>query len=334
MPDAASPGDPQAVRDAVSELCYEVALACGADFSFCGTAVSLGAARQALVQRFRYAATAREVTRFRQSDSAWFETIRADLDAGRPLLYSTLIHTMVCDGWQEVDGVPLIHLNCGWGGSDDGWFALDSVQTSYNPDTEKIVCGLTPRHRHAGGPGRLHGEARRTAGATRLARARVRGDHRAACLAGNPRRRPAVPDRRAASLRDRDGMDRRRTAGVRGLLLARSAGRRAPSWFGPARAEPASFVAGLVLAGIRPNPCNPDFTATVSLARAQHLFAAVFDLRGRRIATLADGAASSGEHELRWNGRTADGRDAPSGTYLLRLAGEDAVVVRRVALVR
>ena len=95
MPDVAVPGDPQTVRDAVSELCYEAAMACGADFSFCGTGASLSAARLALAQKFRYAVTVREVSRFRLSDQTWFDTIRADLDAGLPLLYASTIHTMV-----------------------------------------------------------------------------------------------------------------------------------------------------------------------------------------------------------------------------------------------
>jgi hypothetical protein len=338
MPAVASPGDPQAVRDAVSELCFEVALACGADFSFCGTGASLSAARLAMVQKFRYAATAREVSRFRLSDQTWFATIRADLDAGLPLLYASTIHTMVCDGWQEADGIPLIHINYGWGGQDDGWFALDEVLTSANPAAEKLVCGLAP---DTTTPLVLDGFAATRAGAT------VRLDWRVlACEeVGSLHVWRETPD--GARLRltaaplscgtDDGWVDADPPASEADYWLA-GAGVESSGWYGPARAAAlsasATASAGLEMVGLEPNPCNPVVTATVRLARAQRLVATVHDLRGRRIATLADGIAAAGEHALRWDGRADGGRAAPSGTYLLRLAGESAVVIRRLALVR
>ena len=49
---------------------------------------------------------------------------------------------------------------------------------------------------------------------------------------------------------------------------------------------------------------------------------AVFDARGRRIATLARGpvASSGGMVSLEWNGRGPDGTPASPGSYLLRAA--------------
>ncbi|MBK9304967.1 MAG: C10 family peptidase [bacterium] len=334
MPDVAVPGDPQAVRDAVSELCYEAALACGADFSFCGTGASLAAARQALVQKFRYAPTAREVSRFRLSDATWFDTIRADLDAGLPLLYASTIHTMVCDGWQEVGGIPLIHINYGWGGADDGWFALDAVLTSANPAAEKIVCGLVP---DTATPLVLDGfTATREGAVVRLAW-QVRACEEVGELhvwretpSGGRSRLTAAP----LPCADEAGWVDADAPATDAAYWLEGAGPEASSWYGPARAGPAAATAGLELVSLEPNPCNPVATATVRLARAQDLLATVHDLRGRRVATLAEGPRAAGEHVLRWDGRAADGRAAPSGTYLLRLAGEAAATVRRLTLVR
>lgn len=334
MPDVALPGDPQAVRDAVSELCYEAALACGADFSFCGTGASLAAARQALVQKFRYAPTAREVSRFRLSDATWFDTIRADLDAGLPLLYASTIHTMVCDGWQEVGGIPLIHINYGWGGADDGWFALDAVLTSANPAAEKIVCGLVP---DTATPLVLDGfTATREGAAVRLAW-RVRDCEEVGGLhvwretpSGGRSRLTAAP----LPCADEAGWVDAAAPATDAAYWLEGAGPEASSWYGPARTGPAAATAGLELVRLEPNPCNPVATATVRLDRAQDLLATVHDLRGRRVATLAEGPRAAGEHALRWDGRAADGRAAPSGTYLLRLAGEAAATVRRLTLVR
>jgi hypothetical protein len=334
MPDVAVPGDPPAVRDAVSELCYEAAMACGADFSFCGTGASLSAARLALVQKFRYAATAREVSRFRLSDQTWFDTIRADLDAGLPLLYASTIHTMVCDGWQEVGGVPMIHINYGWGGADNGWFALDAILTSLNPAAEKIVCGIVP---DTTTPLVLDGFTATRAGTSVRLAWQVSACEEVGSLhvwweapTGERLRLTSepLPCESATGWTDRDPPATQAAYWLEGL------GAPASSWYGPALVGPASGSAGLELACLEPNPFNPSVTATVRLGRAQRLVATVHDLRGRRIATLADGPMPAGEHALRWDGHTDGGKAAPSGAYLLRLSGESTLVVRRLALVR
>ena len=55
----------------------------------------------------------------------WEEIIYGELAAGRPMIYRGASerggHSFVCDGY---DGNGLFHINWGWGGSDDGYFAL------------------------------------------------------------------------------------------------------------------------------------------------------------------------------------------------------------------
>jgi flagellar hook assembly protein FlgD len=49
------------------------------------------------------------------------------------------------------------------------------------------------------------------------------------------------------------------------------------------------------------------------------VWAAVYDVRGRAVATLARGDAfPAGESVLAWDGRTARGAVAPAGVYQLR----------------
>ena len=55
----------------------------------------------------------------------------------------------------------------------------------------------------------------------------------------------------------------------------------------------------------------------------------IFDLRGRRIAVLFDGAMEAGEHAIPW-----DGSGVGSGVYLVRLAAEDGIFHRRIALLK
>ena len=58
----------------------------------------------------------------------------------------------------------------------------------------------------------------------------------------------------------------------------------------------------------------------------------MFDLSGRRVATVFRGLMPAGTSQLAWNGRRMDGRRAPGGIYFTRLTLPDRVVTRRVVL--
>lgn len=60
---------------------------------------------------------------------------------------------------------------------------------------------------------------------------------------------------------------------------------------------------------------------------------AVFDVNGRRVATIIAGSGS-GRHEVLWDGRREDGRRAAPGVYFLRLDAGGARSTQRVVKVR
>lgn len=66
------------------------------------------------------------------------------------------------------------------------------------------------------------------------------------------------------------------------------------------------------------NPVRDEAKVRVRLARAGFLSVGVYDVSGRRMATLHYGPAAAGEHEMRWSGSKA----APAGVYYLRAALE------------
>lgn len=84
----------------------------------------------------------------------------------------------------------------------------------------------------------------------------------------------------------------------------------------------------------RPNPFNPVVRIAFVLEQAQAVTLAVYDLAGRRVATLANGPLPAGRQELIWRGTGDDGSPAASGSYLLRIDGERGRDQRRVSLVR
>lgn len=49
---------------------------------------------------------------------------------------------------------------------------------------------------------------------------------------------------------------------------------------------------------------------------------AVFDVRGRLVATLRDGIQAGGEHSVPWDGRDSGGEAVGSGVYFYRLTTE------------
>lgn len=102
----------------------------------------------------------------------------------------------------------------------------------------------------------------------------------------------------------------------------------------PALAAPDAADAPIALLPPHPNPANPAVTLAVQLRAPASVRVDVVDLRGRKLRTLQDGPLPVGIHELRWNGRDARGRPAPSGRYTLRLRSGPVVRTHAFTLVR
>jgi hypothetical protein len=88
------------------------------------------------------------------------------------------------------------------------------------------------------------------------------------------------------------------------------------------------------LDGSYPNPTRGAATVRFALQETARAQLSVYDVMGRKVATLVDRAVEAGEHTVRWNGRSADGSTVASGVYLLRLQAGDRVATRRLTVVR
>jgi hypothetical protein len=84
----------------------------------------------------------------------------------------------------------------------------------------------------------------------------------------------------------------------------------------------------------QPNPFNPGTTVAFELDAPRTVRLDVYDLSGRRIARLAEGAHPAGRHEVRWDGRDESGRAVASGTYVARLVTGRGVQAQKLVLVR
>jgi len=88
------------------------------------------------------------------------------------------------------------------------------------------------------------------------------------------------------------------------------------------------------LAGAVPNPFNPSTRIRFELARPGRAELTIYDVRGRRLRTLATGWLAAGAHDRIWDGRAQDGSPLASGAYVVRLRVGDFEATQRVLLVK
>lgn len=93
---------------------------------------------------------------------------------------------------------------------------------------------------------------------------------------------------------------------------------------------PEQMPNGYLLEPVQPNPFSTTARVGFAVTRPQRVELALYDALGRRVRTLYNSVA---EANLRLE-VLIDGRNLPSGLYLVRLAGPGFSTTRRVTLLR
>ena len=83
------------------------------------------------------------------------------------------------------------------------------------------------------------------------------------------------------------------------------------------------------LLGIAPNPFNALTRVSYELPEASIVTIRVFDVTGRRVATLVDGERQAGSYAAVW-----DGRAVTSGIYIVWMEAGSFRAARKVMLVK
>jgi len=90
---------------------------------------------------------------------------------------------------------------------------------------------------------------------------------------------------------------------------------------------------GFELMPAYPNPFNPStqigFTVETQDLASPHVRLAIFDILGREVAVLVDGAMPAGSHSV-----TFDASGLASGVYLVRLEADGMVRTRSISLIK
>ena len=84
----------------------------------------------------------------------------------------------------------------------------------------------------------------------------------------------------------------------------------------------------------RPNPFNPSTELKFTLAAAGGVDLTVYNLRGRKVATLVHERLDRGEHTAIWMGQDDAGAQVASGVYLARLRTDTEVLQKRMVLLK
>ena len=102
----------------------------------------------------------------------------------------------------------------------------------------------------------------------------------------------------------------------------------------PAGVSDDQFGGKFGLAQNTPNPFNPKTTIAFNLTAPGDVTLEIYDVAGRRVATLLDRHMSAGAHVAQWDGKTGDGERAASGVYFYKLAADDQKISKKMVLLK
>jgi subtilisin-like proprotein convertase family protein len=83
-----------------------------------------------------------------------------------------------------------------------------------------------------------------------------------------------------------------------------------------------------------PNPVNRSATIRFDLPQTAQVDLAIFDVSGRRVATLMSGALDAGQYLTTWQGRDDAGRALAKAVYFYRLRVNDATLTQKLMLLK
>jgi hypothetical protein len=152
---------------------------------------------------------------------------------------------------------------------------------------------------------------------------------------------PAAPPQNAVGIRYENGPYKTvfMSAAFEGIPLVATAAdpnnqktimKRILDWFIPAATgvDPiwGETTSKLSLSQNAPNPFSSETTVRFALPNAGPVSLQVFDVSGRKVATLVDRTLDAGPHSVSWNGRDDSGSAVATGVYLVRLQSNGETV--------
>jgi PKD repeat protein len=147
IPDDCRWGCEEAEETALAELNYEVGVAFNMHYASDGSGAYTMDAANVFPNYFKYKTSTEVHHRNGNTAYEWFELIKAEVNAGRPMEYRITGHAIVCDGWRDDGGINQYHFNYGWSDSHNAWYTLDNLHCPWdgcNFMAESMVTHIEP----------------------------------------------------------------------------------------------------------------------------------------------------------------------------------------------
>ena len=148
MTDSLTDASSQAQIDAVATLLFHCGAAVRMKYSADNSLASTTDIPNAMLRYFNYSRQIRLERREQYDDDAWAELLKDQLDRRQPVLYigsGSASHAFVCDGY---DDNGLFHFNWGWGGTGNGFFALNNLNPNGNDfnNANSAIVDIIPQY--------------------------------------------------------------------------------------------------------------------------------------------------------------------------------------------
>jgi flagellar hook assembly protein FlgD len=83
-----------------------------------------------------------------------------------------------------------------------------------------------------------------------------------------------------------------------------------------------------------PNPFNPSTKFQIALPADAYVEVAVFDILGRKVATLVNDVVPAGYQTIEWNGVTDERAPAMTGVYFVRMVSGTFNKIQKIMLMK
>jgi len=116
-------------NNSMATLLYQAGVSVNMDYAADGSGSYTTQCPAALISHFGYNNSCDYAHQNDYSTASWISLLKANIDAGHPLIYSGIDptnggHAWDCDGY---DASNNFHMNWGWSGSQNGYFAIDNL---------------------------------------------------------------------------------------------------------------------------------------------------------------------------------------------------------------
>ena len=132
MPDMLDSNSSQTEIDEISTLLSDITIALESNLESFGTFSDTFTASDALYKYFKYMPSQYVGRIDFTTDAQWFNIFKEDLDYNRVSFLSLFAssndgHAAVIDGYKIYGTLRQLHLNMGWGGSDNSWYTMNNI---------------------------------------------------------------------------------------------------------------------------------------------------------------------------------------------------------------